>query len=181
MLSPESGQSQNRPLAKTDELVSPPSPVAVIVPEVGLVLEDPHIACLFCGTCCSRYQPNLSFSEVRRIADTMGVVWEVFVEEYTDPRWPATNSFLLRHENGACIFLVRDPATDRANCRIHAFKPNSCLEWPASIFKRECQAGLRRWNLAVNAAGEVRGSAESIERFRASQQSLITGDSNANL
>jgi Fe-S-cluster containining protein len=178
MLSPNLGQSQNNSLNKTGEPVAPATGVA---PEAGLLLEDPYIECLFCGTCCTRYQPNLSLSEARRVADTMGLDWEAFRESYTDPRWPATNSFLLRHENGACVFLVRDPVTERSTCRIHAFKPNSCLEWLASVFKPECQAGLKRWNLVVIDTGEVRGSAKSIERFSASQQSQFTGDSNANL
>ena len=151
------------------------------LPETVLTLEDPHIECLCCGTCCSRHQPNLSLSEARRVADTMGLDRETFRESYTDQRWPATNSFLFRHEKGACVFLARDPVTEKATCRIHAFKPNSCLEWPASVFKRDCQAGLKRWNLTVNNTGDIRGSAGSIERFRASQQSQITGDSNANL
>jgi Fe-S-cluster containining protein len=150
-------------------------------PDAVLTLEDPHIECLCCGNCCSRHQPNLNLSETRRIADAMGLDWEIFRERYTDPRWPATGNFLLRHENGACVFLVRNPATDRATCRIHAFKPNSCLEWPASVFKQDCQAGLKRWNLTVSKAGEIIGSTQSIERFKTSQQSLFTGDSNANL
>lgn len=181
MLSLKSGQSQGGLLAETSVPTPPPSPAAGIDSEIRLILKDPHIECLCCGTCCSRHQPNLSLSEARRVADAMRLNWETFMERYTDPRWPATNSFLLRHENGACVFLVRDPATDRATCHIHTFKPISCLEWPASVFKRDCQAGLKRWNLVVNEAGEIRGSAESMERFKASQQSLITGDSNANL
>jgi hypothetical protein len=30
-------------------------------------------------------------------------------------------------------------------CRIHAFRPSSCMDWVPSLYRRECQKGLANY------------------------------------
>lgn len=46
------------------------------------------------------------------IADELGFDWDKWLDRYVGHRWPETDSFLLRHYNGACVFLERIKARD---------------------------------------------------------------------
>ena len=46
------------------------------------------------------------------IADELGFDWDEWLDRYVGQRWPGTDSFLLHHCNGACVFLERIEAHD---------------------------------------------------------------------
>ncbi len=100
------------------------------------------IPCFRCGVCCTRYQVRLSLVEARQIADDLGFDWDEWLDRYVDQRWPGTDSFLLRHCNGACVFLERIEARNVTRCLIQSFKPSACREWTPSLYRRDCQEGL---------------------------------------
>ena len=106
-------------------------------------LETPDFPCLFCGICCSKFQPQLTLTEAHDLADKLGVNWKRFLSEYTDPRWPGTQSYLLRHVNGACIFLRTAEDKKQKLCLVNAIKPSCCLEWKQGIDRSECLEGLK--------------------------------------
>jgi Fe-S-cluster containining protein len=93
--------------------------------------------------------------------------------EYTDPRWPGTKSFLLKHVDGACIFLKADPSCKQFLCKIHGFKPACCLEWESGLNKQECLKGLLAiWHLTVDASGNLQGTPQDIQLFQEYKLSL---------
>jgi len=105
--------------------------------------------------------------EGRSIAQKLGLSWDRFLDEYTDKRWPGTRSFLLKHQDGACIFLSRPADNQTRLCSIHNFKPACCLEWKADLKNAECREGMQNlWGLTVDPAGRISGSQEKIEQFR---------------
>jgi Fe-S-cluster containining protein len=97
--------------------------------------------CLRCGTCCSKFQALLDIHEVEQVASGLGISNDAFISKYTDPRWGGTQSVLLRHQDGACIFLVRERETNLTSCSINSFKPRDCEAWAAHPDKPECTEG----------------------------------------
>jgi Fe-S-cluster containining protein len=92
---------------------------------------------------------------------------ERFISEYTDPRWPGTESFLLKHLNGACIFLEYSKENKQNLCRIHTFKPSCCRKWTQGILKTECQEGLKaNWDLDIDSRGNISGLPDKIAVFK---------------
>ncbi|MBI4267469.1 MAG: YkgJ family cysteine cluster protein, partial [Chloroflexi bacterium] len=125
---------------------------------------EDSIPCFLCGVCCSKYHVQVGFIEARRIADDLGVTWEEWLDKYVEPSWPGTQSFLLRRVDGICIFLDRMP--DRSLCRIHSFKPSSCVDWTASLFRRECKEGLLKcWGMTVSPSGHLLGTEQKLREF----------------
>ncbi len=93
--------------------------------------------------------------------------------DYTDRRWPGTRSYLLAHKNGACVFLEESGDKQQALCRIHTFKPASCLDWKADLGKDECQSGLQtKFGLTVDAQGRICGEPAQIAAFESYIASL---------
>ncbi len=124
------------------------------------------IPCFRCGVCCTKYQVRLSLVEARQIADELGFDWDEWLDRYVDQRWPGTDSFLLRHCNGACVFLERIEARNVSRCLIHSFKPSACREWTPSLYRRDCKEGLaQRWGLTVNPLGQIEGSRQKLLDF----------------
>jgi Fe-S-cluster containining protein len=122
--------------------------------------------CIRCGVCCSKFQPRVELSEAHLIAHKLGLEWEQFLAEYTDARWPGTLSLLIRHVNGACIFLKTADHGKQLLCSIHDFKPFCCLEWKSGFDRVECQNGLfEKWGLKSDPAGKILGTAERIKLF----------------
>ena len=86
--------------------------------------------------------------------------------KYTDPRWPGTESLLLIHRNGACIFLKRDDGGKTTRCHIHNIKPASCKSWLSGWDKRECREGvLQYWGITATLAGELKGPEDKLREF----------------
>jgi len=134
---------------------------------VKCVKWDPYVPCLRCGVCCTRYPVRLDLSEARCICDGLGLSWYTFLGDYIEPRWTGTDSFLLRQQDGVCVFLKHTNEPHRTVCLIHAWKPSACREWTPSLYRRECQEGLLRcWGLTVTPQGDVRGSEEGIQHFQ---------------
>lgn len=147
--------------------------------------EEPFIPCFRCGVCCIKYQVRLNLVEARRLADRLGLAWDEFRARYVDRHWPATESFLLRQEDGACVFLERGGGLAVSSCLIHPFKPLACQELTCSLSRPECQEGLARdWGLTISPAGRIRGPKETIQRFRSFLNSLTAesaGDTSVRL
>ena len=133
------------------------------------------IPCLRCGECCRRYQVRLDLPEAERIAGELGLALDAFRERYADRRWPGEKSILVCQENGCCPFLDRSGESGDELCVIHTFKPSSCREWTPGLDRRECQDGLaRRWGVAVDSSGELRGPDERMRDFRLFMESLAS-------
>jgi hypothetical protein len=88
------------------------------VNERGGESKELSIPCFRCGVCCTRYQVRLSLVEARQIADELGLDWDEWLDRYVDQRWPGTDSFLLRHCNGACVFLERIESRNVTRCLV---------------------------------------------------------------
>lgn len=123
-------------------------------------------SCICCGTCCQKYQPWLNLEEVKHLAGELGLTSQQFISDYTDRRWPGTESFLLIHKDDACIFMQTTPDTHLCLCRIHAFKPTSCRAWAAGTHKSECQAGLKHLlGISVDTSNHLIATPEQLERL----------------
>lgn len=134
-----------------------------MVESIGLNGEFP---CFRCGVCCTRYQVRVDLEEARHIATRLNVDWETFIREFTDSRWPGSDSVLIAQRNGACIFLERDLHTPVTRCAIYSFRPEDCRNWTPSPERTECLAGLRLWHLRINARNEIEGNKEDLKKFR---------------
>jgi hypothetical protein len=131
------------------------------------------IPCFQCGVCCTRYQVCLSLVEARQIVDELGCDWNAWLDRYVDQKWPATDSFLLRHYNGACVFLENNEESKKINCLIHHVKPAACRIWTPSLYCRECREGLAKfWQLAVSPSGQLEGAEEKLRDFHSFVKSL---------
>ena len=123
--------------------------------------------CFCCGICCSDFQPHLDLTEARMIADHLGVSLQKFIDDCTDPRWPGIDTHLLLHKGGKCLFLEPKEGRTKWLCLIHAFKPDACRQWSASLNKKECRQGLSRyWGLSVDDSGNIIGSSEDLQHFQ---------------
>jgi hypothetical protein len=128
---------------------------------------DNVFPCFCCGVCCTDYQPHLDLAESKMIANHLGISLQKFYDDCTDPRWPGTETHLLKHQDGMCLFLERQEGKAKWLCRIHAFKPDACLQWAAGPEKKECCKGLNLyWGLSVGDSGKLIGSSDNLQNFR---------------
>ena len=131
------------------------------------------LACFRCGVCCIKYQAPFNSTESQRIADYLGLSLDIFLDRFTDHRWPDGPESLLCHLNGACVFLNRDQEGKLNNCRIHTVRPKACCDWEAGLDRKECRDGLtRHWQLSVNSSGQLEGSEEKLAAFQSFLKSL---------
>jgi len=124
--------------------------------------------CICCGTCCIKFQPRLELEEAKRISNELGLTLQEFLTRFTDPRWPGTQSYLVRHVNSSCIFLKPSEDNKQHLCSIHNIKPSCCIEWKAGMADhQECRQGLKRiWNLDLDADGKIKGSQDDISKLQ---------------
>lgn len=123
--------------------------------------------CFCCGVCCSGYQVHLDMAEAGNVAERLGITLQKFLVEFTDPRWPGTETHLIKQAAGKCVFLEQENGSAIGLCRIHAFKPTACRQWSANVNKKECRQGLSRyWGLSVNDKGEIMGPPEELQCFQ---------------
>src|SRR4030067_41008 len=108
---------------------------------VDELLND-KLPCFRCGVCCTRYQVCINMYEAQRLAAHLNIKFDIFLQDYTDPRWPGTENFLIRHHDGACIFLENISGTKLTGCRIHHVRPQDCRDWTPEIDRSECRHGL---------------------------------------
>ena len=129
--------------------------------------QEDVFTCFYCGICCCDYQPHLDMKESKIIATHLGISLQKFFDDYTDPRWPGTDTHLLLHKDEMCVFLEQKTGKAKWLCLIHAFKPDACRRWTASLSQKECRRGLSRyWGLSVNDSGKITGSAEDLQYFQ---------------
>jgi Fe-S-cluster containining protein len=127
--------------------------------------------CICCGTCCRKFQPWLTLRETQAIAGRLNIEPDRFIAEYTDRRWPGTESFLLVHTDGACVFLSVQPETGLQLCRIHDFKPDCCRAWAAGLHKAECQQGLKTlFGISVDTNAHMQADEDQLQRLQARYQ-----------
>jgi Fe-S-cluster containining protein len=125
-----------------------------------------NYSCLCCGTCCQKYQPWLTPDEVTEIAGKLDITPQKFLVDYTDHRWPGTESFLLVHVNDVCIFLKTTPETKLKICSIHSFKPACCRAWTAGRQKSECQKGLKElFDISVDSKGNLAATEDQLKKL----------------
>jgi len=128
-------------------------------------------ACFRCGICCKKYQVRITLPEATHLAESLKITLGNFIDEYTDHLWPGTESFLIRHQDGACLFLEHT-SEKVTGCRIHSFRPQDCRDWTAGFNHVECRQGLALWELQINDSGDISGTDENINRFRSFLVSL---------
>lgn len=129
--------------------------------------EGSTFTCFRCGVCCSGYRVYLDMPEAKELAGHLGFPLQQFLDDYTDPRWPFKETFLLKQVLGVCIFLQQEEGSVFGLCKIHKFKPLACRQWKANLDRKECRLGLRQyWNLSVNDSGEIVGSPEDLLCFK---------------
>jgi Fe-S-cluster containining protein len=126
-----------------------------------------NFPCIRCGVCCGIYHVRVGRSEGERIAEHLGMEFYDWVGRYCEPRWPDPRSYLIRHENGGCIFLERAKDERFALCSIYPVRPVSCREWAAEPDKPACAQGLSRfWNVNIDDEGRIVGDPDAVQRVR---------------
>ena len=106
--------------------------------------EATKMECQRCGVCCRKHQALVTPRETSRIVKYLGITLDDWEKHYDDPRWRHAEYRLIRHVNGACVFLMFDKGL--ATCRIHAVKPACCVKWQAGPDKKECREGMGKKN-----------------------------------
>jgi hypothetical protein len=135
------------------------------------------VPCFRCGVCCAKYDVRVTLTEAQDIADELCCPWEEWLERYTNHSWPGSESFLLRHSGGACVFLEHVGGSNITRCIIQPFKPLACREWNSSLYHRDCQEGLiKYWRLTISPLGQLHGSDYDLERFHSFLESLALAD-----
>ena len=123
--------------------------------------------CFCCGICCSNYQVHLELTEAKEIAEHLGISLQNFLDNFTDSHWPGVDTYLLSHKDGECVFLTHKPESAARLCRIHTFKPLSCRQWLASLYRKECRQGLQRyWGLSIDDEEKIVGPHKSLKSFQ---------------
>jgi len=131
------------------------------------------IPCFRCGICCTRYQPPVTLTEARSIADALSISLDEFLGRYIDDSWPGSEYYLIDAYDDACVFLERSEGSGVASCRIHPVRPRACREWVPGLLRKECQQGLTEyWGLRISPSGEFTGTERSIWAFRRFLRSL---------
>lgn len=129
--------------------------------------------CFRCGVCCTKYEVYLSLIEGRRIADELGLSWDEFLYRYVSQNSSNPESFILRRNEKACVFLENVGNSNTSRCLIHPFKPSACREWNPSLYRRDCQEGLTKyWGLTVSPFGLPEGPEQNLRRFHSLLESL---------
>ncbi|MBI4286088.1 MAG: YkgJ family cysteine cluster protein [Chloroflexi bacterium] len=147
--------------------------IAGRLPHGDAALIGQAIPCFRCGVCCRKYQARLELEEAEHIAAYLKILLADLVEKYTDHRWPGQSSYLLRHQDKACIFLSIAGPDRRTDCLIHPVRPQCCREWTAGLSQPECREGLARdWHLAITLAGELSGTEAALASFYSFLKSL---------
>jgi Fe-S-cluster containining protein len=135
-------------------------------------LNPENFPCFRCGICCRKYQVRLTSAEAQNIGQQLKLDSAEFLSKYTDPRWPDPDTFLIRHRNGACIFLELGTGKKESRCLIHSFRPQDCRDWTPGLARPECQQGLAQWGLTINTNDEIAGTADTLREFKSFLNSL---------
>jgi Fe-S-cluster containining protein len=88
------------------------------------------------------HQAFVTDEDITRITAYLGITLDEWDEKYDDPRWKGSQYRLIRHIDGACVFLTFKEGL--ATCMIHDVKPACCAKWQAGPDKKECKAGMAK-------------------------------------
>jgi uncharacterized protein len=102
-----------------------------------------EIECFRCGVCCVRYRPKVTLKEIERIARKLAMSIDAFSSMYVQAV-PTKEAHILQNSANACPFLRWDAKGVEAACSIHAFRPEACRNWTASLSRPECREGLAK-------------------------------------
>jgi len=83
-----------------------------------------------------------SDEDIKRITAYLGITRDAWQQQYYDSRWRYSQYQLIRHVDGACVFLTYQDGL--ATCAIQAVKPKCCRDWESGPDKKECRAGLEK-------------------------------------
>jgi Fe-S-cluster containining protein len=142
-----------------------------------------QLTCFCCGVCC-HYRVFMTLEEAQRISNDRGIALEDFLEltpeslSYGQEHfWFGAESYLLKQEDGFCVFLTAKEGTNGWFCGIHHVKPEVCRNWVSTFHRPECQKGLAlRWNLSLDeATGIIRGPEEQLQKFDVFMEKLRNG------
>ncbi|MBM3156042.1 MAG: YkgJ family cysteine cluster protein [Chloroflexi bacterium] len=124
------------------------------------------IECFRCGTCCTRFRPEVSKREIERIARKLRIPIETFFAEYVR-RVPIKEGYILQSSDDKCPFLRRDEESVKSACTIYAFRPKACRDWVPSLSRVECREGLSSLKgvSELLLPQDIFDSVEQIERF----------------
>ncbi len=117
-----------------------------------------NFTCTQCGNCCTGSSGYVWFDETERaaMAEHLGISQQQFMDGYA--RQLNTRASLKEIKRGRkydCVFLVRDPKTNRSGCAIYPVRPKQCRTWP---FWKENLASLRDYATAArNCPGMAKG------------------------
>ena len=98
------------------------------------------VPCFRCGLCCIGFLVKLSGKDINLLSRGLGISKPDLLRKYVrkTPVGP-----VLRQDGDDCVFLAHEDRTP-AGCSVYAFRPEVCRSWVASLFRPECQEGLRR-------------------------------------
>lgn len=124
------------------------------------------IECFHCGTCCTRFRPEVSRTEIERIARKLGIPIETFFSEYVR-RVPIKEGYILQSSADTCPFLGRDEGNVKSACMIYSFRPKACRDWVPSLSRVECREGLSRLKIdsGLLLPRDIYNSVEQIEKL----------------
>jgi len=96
--------------------------------------------CRRCGVCCTLHQAFVRPEEVKRISAFLGISLDDWERSYADPRWEYNDYSLVRHVDGACVFLTRQDGLTA--CLVQPVKPACCAAWEPGPDRKECRRGM---------------------------------------
>ncbi len=98
------------------------------------------VPCFRCGLCCVGFLVKLSGKDISLLERGLGISKADLLRKYIrkTPVGP-----VLRQNGDDCVFLVHEGGTI-TGCAAYAFRPEVCRSWVPSLFRQECQEGLRR-------------------------------------
>ena len=97
------------------------------------MLNPTTFKCERCGKCCKTYIIKVSKKDIKRIKNK-GYEESYFLMH--DSMSPGNNKFVLRKENGKCVFLKKK--NGKYFCEIYKIRPLICQKYP--FFKKNVES-----------------------------------------
>jgi len=142
-----------------------------------------QLTCFCCGICC-HYRVFMTLEEAQRISTDQKMPLEDFLELSSEHRqfgqehfWFGPESYLLKQQNGFCVFLKEKEGTNARFCSIHHVKPTVCRDWTPAFHRPDCQQGIARyWHLTIDeVSGTIQGPDEQLRKFNDFLEKLRNG------
>lgn len=99
------------------------------------------------------------------MSQRLGMSLLAFYRKYIRRHPSRSKAYIFWQCEGDCPFLQRQG--EEALCTIHEFKPAACRGWTPSLWREECQAGLKKRlkGLDLIAPDQIYDSAEELAAF----------------